>query len=157
MIILAIIFLVLVYFLVTYIKNDNKDELESALSFCCDAFVVGVVLVIIGTAIFSYVTKESTYNDWIQRRNSLQYQLDYGVYEPLSNNEKFDNSAKIKLYEDIELFNRELGKCKANKHNIWISVFYCADYDSIDYIEYPTRESWVNKADGINKYEFTTS
>lgn len=155
----AISFIVLFIYGLISLSSKDKYSYSSTEEFWGTSSIICFIFLFFSTMLIatSYFNKEATYNTMVQERNSLQYQLDYGVYEPLSSNENFDNSQKVKLYQKVEDFNKELANYKGKKNNFWIGIFYQADLDKVDYIQYPDRDSWIDKADGVKKYEFTIS
>lgn len=131
-----IVLLIAVISSVTYVlivKVDFNYRLDGVrfASGCVMAVSIAatILIALIGTAI--HIDSKGTAAAMEQKRIGLEYQVE--------NCDDFDVQRMKNLYDQIQGWNVELAKCKSNRSDILIGMFFTEAYDQFEYIEFPGR------------------
>lgn len=93
-----------------------------------------IMLIILAIMIFTArqcdVYKDVKYETYMQRYNSLVYQLENNFYD------KFTYDGRENLMKNILNYNNDVLVGRAKKNSLWIGCWYKVDYDSLPLIEY---------------------
>ena len=78
--------------------------------------------------IINKINADINYENMLMQRNAIVYRLEQT---------KNDNNLLVNggVYEDVIEYNNTIRKYKRWKHNFWLSWFYPADIDKLEYIE----------------------
>lgn len=127
--ILVILFTLSVVSIIIVCNTNEWGTSNLVASMTCVVLIVTLIVASIVAGI-NYINKDADYAKLLERREVLVYQLE---------NVKYNNTIdlyKKDLYDDICKFNEEIKAGRVYNHNIWVSVFYPIDYESIDLIEF---------------------
>lgn len=128
MLIWLTIILVIIFSVLSIIFRDDYE-----LGYCmCGslAVIMSIVVAVMGLAcLVCNVGLEGRIAECDARYESLVYQLENNLYDN-------DNDlGKRELYVDIQAWNEDLARNKANQDDFWIGVFTPNIYDAFEFIE----------------------
>jgi len=116
---------------VTTWKKADDDNLGPLL-----CVIISVALWIgVGACVYNNVTADAKYQEYVQTRESLVYQLENATY--VNDGLRFlKNDQKQELIDRIEEYNIEVARGKALQDNLLVGWYFPNFYSKLELIEY---------------------
>ena len=132
LILLLVIIFVALIVSVRLSRNIRNFEVKGVVEFVCSFLAVLVGCALLAVSITCFATNvgiEGEIAAYNARYESLVYQLENDIYDN-------DNDiGKRDLIVDIERWNADLAKGKADQDDLWIGIFVPNIYDEFEFIE----------------------